>query len=219
MSDSLLLQIFLLFNVFIIGALTSIAVRHAYAHFKPAEPEAPKHPKEPASQQGGHIPPALREKLLQASQAHFQSVLNKSADELQQDLKTTATQLNNHMAKLGSDIVAEEMKRYHASLEALRKQTETTISGAQSEIANHQLDIKNKLAEHQAQLEAKLAADIAAEKEQLVQKIDSKLSDAVASFLTETLQHNVDLGAQEKYLISMLEEHKAELIKEVRDEA
>jgi hypothetical protein len=37
----------------------------------------------------------------------------------------------------------------------------------------------------------------------------------VASFLNETLQHNVDLGGQTEYLLSMLEEHKADFIREV----
>jgi len=41
----------------------------------------------------------------------------------------------------------------------------------------------------------------------------------VASFLTETLQHNVDLGAQSAYLTAMLEEHKADFAKEVADES
>jgi hypothetical protein len=45
------------------------------------------------------------------------------------------------------------------------------------------------------------------------------LADAVASFLIETMQHNVDLGAQSTYLTTMLEEHKTELTKGIIDEA
>jgi hypothetical protein len=43
------------------------------------------------------------------------------------------------------------------------------------------------------------------------------LGDAVASFLIDTLQHEVDLGAQTNYLIKTLDEHKDELKKEVDD--
>ena len=60
--------------------------------------------------------------------------------------------------------------------------------------------------------------ELAAEKEQLAKLMDTKLADAVASFLMETLPHNVDLGAQSAYLTSMLEEHKAELVREVAGE-
>ena len=58
----------------------------------------------------------------------------------------------------------------------------------------------------------------AAEKQQLIAQIDTKLADAVTSFLVETLGHNVDLGAQSDYLISVLDEHKAEFTKRVTDE-
>ena len=58
-----------------------------------------------------------------------------------------------------------------------------------------------------------------AEKQRLLQQIDTKLADAVASFLMETLQHNVDLGAQSAYLTAMLEEHKTDFAKELSDES
>ena len=58
-------------------------------------------------------------------------------------------------------------------------------------------------AERQRQVEA-----ILAEKKQIMARIDTKLSDSVASFLLETLGHEVDLGAQQTYLTKMLEEHK-----------
>jgi hypothetical protein len=48
--------------------------------------------------------------------------------------------------------------------------------------------------------------------------MDTKLADAVTSFLMETLQHNVDLGAQSAYLTAMLDEHKDELVKGVKHE-
>ena len=64
-----------------------------------------------------------------------------------------------------------------------------------------------------------MTEEITNEKEKLIQQIDTRLADAVTSFLIETLGHNVDLGAQNKYLIEMLEEHKPELIKGVKDEA
>jgi uncharacterized membrane protein len=214
--DPTFLQIFLLFNVFLIGALAAIAAQHAYVHFKP---HSQKESRPRPTPQGGHLPPEVREHLLQESQAHFQAVLNRSADELQHDLKATTEVLDKQLEKLGSEILADEMKRYRASLDQLRAQAETTITTAQTEIADHQTDLKSKLAERHAELEAKLLEEMDAEKQRLIQQIDTKLSDAVASFLMDTLQHNVDLGAQTAYLTSMLEEHKSELVKGISDEA
>ncbi|MDB5187246.1 MAG: hypothetical protein JWM07_718 [Candidatus Saccharibacteria bacterium] len=210
------LQIFLLLNVFLIGALTAVAIRHALAHFRPAhhEPEKPHTPPPSA-----HLPPAVREQLLHAAKANFQVVLERSASELQHDLTSTAAQLNKQLEKLGTKIIDDEMERYHTTLNLLRKQAETTINTAQSDVTQHQTDIQAKLVEHQAKLEADLTAKMTAEHEQLMQQIDTKLADAVTSFLFETLQHNVDLGAQSAYLTAMLDEHKDELTKGVKGEA
>jgi phenylpyruvate tautomerase PptA (4-oxalocrotonate tautomerase family) len=68
-------------------------------------------------------------------------------------------------------------------------------------------------------MQARLAEELANEKQRLAQLLDTKLADAVASFLVETLGKEVDLGAQAAYLTSMLEAHKDELIKGVTDEA
>jgi len=203
--SSLFLQLFLLLNVFLIGVLATVAVRHAYAHFRPPLHEVYKtHP----TKQVVHLPPEVRERLLEAAQANFQNVLDHSAKELQHDLETTSTQLNKQLDRIGSAIVGNEMERYQTELEQLRKQAEAAIGGAQIGIT-----------EHQAELKAKLAEEMVAEQQRLVQQIDTKLADSVASFLTETLQHNVDLGAQTPYLLDMLEAHKTDLKKEVTGEA
>ena len=111
------------------------------------------------------------------------------------------------------------MQRYRALIDELRKQSETTAVGGQSKLAEHQAELSARLDERQIELEAKLSDEMIAEKQRLTQQVDTKLADAVASFLIETLQHNVDLGAQSAYLTAMLEEHKAELTKGIVDEA
>lgn len=214
--NTLFLQLFLFINVFLIGVLATIAIRHAYAHFRP-HPSEPSKPR--AVAQVVHLPPATKERLLHASEANFQAVLARSATQLDHNLQATASQLNKQLEKLGNEIISDEMTRYRASLDELRARTELTIGSAQSEIVRHQAELKAKLAERQAELEAKLMEEIKVEKQQLLQQIDTKLADAVASFLLETLQHNVDLGAQSTYLTAMLNEHKAELTKGIIDEA
>jgi hypothetical protein len=198
------LQLFLSINIFIIGALTALALQYAYAHFKPHQPKEHPHP----IKQTVSLSPAMREHLIQQAQTNFQSVLNRSANELGHDLKSTTIELNKELEKLGDQIINDEMKRYQADLEKLRQAAEATISGAETEIATHQTDLK-----------AKLAEEIALEKERMIKQIDTKLADGVMSFLMETLQHNIDLGTQSPYLIAMLEEHKAELAKGISSEA
>jgi hypothetical protein len=204
------LQITLLVTFFLIGAVSVTAARHAYAHFKPHEEEEKPHK---TTQPPLRLPSEVKEHLLEASEVKFQTIINHSSAELEYDLKTTAAKLNSRLDKLGSEIVGEEMKRYRMDLEQLRKQTEANIEGAQKDISAHQADLKARVDARRAELEAAMNAEITAEKEVLIKLANAKLADAVASFLIETLGHNVDLGTQTAYLTAMLEEHKDEIIK------
>jgi hypothetical protein len=206
MDNSTFLQLFLFFNIFLIGAFATVALQHAIAHFRP-KPREPEKPHNPPAAQGGHLPPEVKERLLEESQTKFQHVLDRSASELSRDLEGTTSQLNKQLERLGTTVTSKEMLRYQQELDRLLKQAETTITEAQKDLTKHQDDLK-----------AKMAEEIATEKQRLIQQLDTKLGDAVASFLIETMGHNVDLGAQNSYLISMLEEHKAELTGRVSDE-
>lgn len=214
--DSTFLQIFLLINIFLMGALAAIAIRHAYAHFRPEHHDAEKDRRKP---EGAQLPRATKERLLQEAEANFKKVLERSAVELEHDQKAITAQLNKQFEKIGSQVVLHEMARYQTTLEQLRKAAENTLGGAQEEVSKHQAELAARFIERQAALEAKLAEEMAAEKQRLIQQMDTRLADAVASFLQETLPHNVDLGAQSAYLTAMLEEHKAELIKGVSNDA
>jgi hypothetical protein len=200
-----MLQAFLYFNVFLIGVLVVLAVQHAYAHFKPHEHDAEhRHPQA----EGGHLPPTVRQQLLEDAQKDFERVLKRSATELQTDLASSSEHITKQVDTFSNEVIKQELTNYRAKIAELEKQTETVVNGMHQEITSHQEDLK-----------AKLTESVEAEKQRLVQQIDTKLGDAVASFLSETLQHNVDLGAQAPYLVSVLEEHKAELAKEVAGEA
>jgi len=208
------LQLFLMINLFFLGIVVTVAARHGYAHFHP-HPEEKPHPVE----QGIRIPLVMREQLLEQATKKFQTVIDSSVTDLQHELSSTALELNKHLEKLGTAIVTDEMERFKILLEELKKKTEDVVIGGQTALAEHQKTIDAHLEERQKELETKMSEEIAAEKQQLLTQIDTKLSDAVASFLMETLQHNIDLGAQSEYLTAMLEEHKGDFSKRVTDEA
>jgi F0F1-type ATP synthase membrane subunit b/b' len=197
------LLIFLLFDVFLAGVIAATALRHALAHFRPHEHDLEK---SHAAAQSTHLPPAVREKLLEEAEASFRSVVNHAAKDLQKDLDDTAEDIKKQIGKLGDEAEDKEMEHYKATVVQLQDKTKDDLAS-----------IDKELADQKAELKAKFAEDMAAEKQRLLTQIDTKLGDAVASFLTETLQHNVDLGAQSAYLTAMLEEHKAEFAKEVDD--
>ncbi len=134
-------------------------------------------------------------------------MFNHSVGQLQQDLTDTSQQINTLIKRLATDVVSSELEHYRTDLEKLHEQADKDITG-----------IKNQIDGHQAELKDRVAQELEDEKQRLIKQIDTKLADAVGSFLLETLQHNVDLGSQSDYLIAVLEEHKADFIKEVSDE-
>jgi hypothetical protein len=205
MEGTVLLQIFLIINVFVLGVLAVIAYQHFNKHIRPknSQPEDAKIP-QPASFE---LPEHYKQRLLEASKAQFQDVLNHSANQMEGDLKVTGEHINNLVVRLASEIVSEELERYRTQLSQLHEKADSEMGGIRSEIA-----------QHQSEIEAKIAQEMDAEKQKLLKQIDTKLNDAVTSFLLETLQHNVDLGSQSTYLVEMLEQHKADFIKEVGNE-
>ena len=204
---NIFLLLFLLVDVLLIGVFAPIAVRHARAHFWHKK-QAASDTKQHAPVQNGHLPPSIREHLLEEAQHNFERVLNTSAKELQEDLTAAALDIHKLLEKMGTEAVAGELESYRTRLAELQKKTEEDMVGMRENIAAQQEELK-----------AKVAADIQAEKQRLLTQIDTRLADAVTSFLLDTLQHEIDLGAQQTYLIKMLDEHKEEFMKEVKDEA
>jgi hypothetical protein len=210
MTANTLFEIFILVDVFLIGVLSVIAVRHADAHYRPAkqQPEPQHKASEPsAPTDSDRLPEAIKQRMLQDSEVKFQTVLNDSAGSLQHDLKATAQQIDNMVNNLATQIVTGELESYRTQLAQLNKQAQVEMSGVKKEVVGYQTELK-----------AKIAQELQAEKLQLLKQIDTKLADAVSSFLLETLQHNIDLGSQSPYLIALLEEHKTDFKKELADD-
>jgi F0F1-type ATP synthase membrane subunit b/b' len=217
MTGNTFLQIFLFLQIFIIGMLVTLAIQHALAHYRPGQPKA-ENPEPLYPLPHEHIPPAVKEKMIQESQRQFQATLNQSASDLQRDLKESSAQINNLVNKLASGIVASELERYQEELNRLQDKANTEMGGIRTEIAKHEDELKAKLSQVIEAERQRSIKEIESEKQRLIKQIDTKLADAVGSFLVETLQHNIDLGSQSSYLIAMLEEHKADFVKGVADE-
>jgi hypothetical protein len=195
--------LFLIINAFIVGGLLTLAIQHAYAHFRPHKEEK----KAATVDHSAHLPPAIREQLLANAQKKYQTMLDQSALDLQKDLGSTAHVLTTQLHKIGGKIVNDELDQYKNALRDMHVQADDAINGGRKDIEAYQAEMKTKLSD-----------EVVAEKARLIAQIDTKLSDAVVSFLIETLQHDVDLGAQSAYLTKTLEQHKEEFKKGVSDE-
>jgi hypothetical protein len=201
MSETTILQILLFAQALVLGSLVTLAVQYYRRHYGSSYHETEiLHPIDPEEV----LSPEVKQRLIEESELKIQSALNSTAHKLNSDLDVSAVEINRLVKRLATDIVSGEMERYRLQLGQLHEQADKQMGVIREEVAKYEETIK-----------ARIDQELTAERQKLVTQIDTKLADAVASFLNETLQHNVDLGGQTEYLLSMLEEHKADFIREV----
>jgi hypothetical protein len=212
-----MLQVFLYLNLFLAGIAAALAARYGYEHYI-SQKTLTTNVLSPDTHTSA-MSDAARARIVQEAQTRFQAIMENAANDLQDDLQITSTTISTKLKSLGDNIVDVEMKRYTDSLEQLRTITEESMGMAAAAVTKHQGELQAALQARQKELEDALHQDMTAEKERLVAELDKKLAGAVTSFLIEALGHNVDLGAQSAYLTEALEAHKADLIKELKDDA
>jgi hypothetical protein len=149
--------------------------------------------------------PELQKEAREA-EMRYQQAIQEAVGKFSQDLGATSQLINEQIKRMSVDIISQELEGYRADIDKLRQEAATTLG-----------QVTTAVAEERQKLQQSMEADVEAEKERRLAEFDAKLGEAVSSFLLETLKHNVDLGAQSTYLMATLEEHKAELLAEVKD--
>ncbi len=218
MSASVFIQLILLLNVFIIGALTPVIYKNAKAHFEGNKDKPEPETRPDAIEPTVHLSSTAKDHLLKEAENKFHTSLEHSVSKLSHDLDATSNQIDGLVKHLATEIVGNELERYRAELAQLRQKAQEDLNNVKTVIDSHKAEITSGLEQEIQAEKQKMLEKMEAEKQHLTEQINTKLADAVASFLLEALGHNVDLGSQSAYLTSLLEEHKAEFVKEVSDE-
>lgn len=196
------MQIFLLVNVFLIGVGVTISVLHARAHFRPV----PKDKISRSAAKAVRLSAKNREKIIKEAEDTYRKALNNTTQKLVGDLEHTATRLNSDLSALGEKIIHSELDTFKQKLAGVQVSLQTA---GQTSLQ----DAK----QYQEQLKQKMQAELDQEKGFLLNQIDTKLADSMVAFLVETLQHDVDLGAQTAYLTKILDEHKDDFKRSVEE--
>lgn len=163
-------------------------------------------------------------------------IIHKETERHKTELEQLYTQAEQEIKTVAASL-SEHSDQHKQKIDTFSQQTDAVIKAANQDIENYKQQLKSKLDElyqqadtsiatinqdiqaHAQEIKQQLSKETEAEKQQLLQQFETKLADAVAAFLTETLGHNVDLGAQSEYLTNTLQAHKDELLKGVKDEA
>jgi F0F1-type ATP synthase membrane subunit b/b' len=142
--------------------------------------------------------------IAELAKSNLKGLLDQQSTAMVHDLGELRTRVVTQVEQTAQNALTEQLEQYHISLEALRNQAIQTLSGLQTDLDKRRADLM-----------ANLEAQVKAEEEKLMDQFGAKLSDTVAAYLIESLGNNVDLGAQSQYIFDVLNEHKAELKREV----
>ena len=140
------------------------------------------------------------EKIQQEAKSQLADAAKVAAERLQKSLNNGVDQVSANINDSLSTSLSAEFEKYQVSLSALRDQSIEQFAHLQQELDHR----RTELMEH-------LEREVAAEHAQRVDAFNAKLGDVVASYIVESLGNNVDLGAQTSYIISVLEQHKDDI--------
>lgn len=191
-------------NIIVIGLVVlNIAVVLIFTRHRPAGP-----PPSAAAPSPAQLPADQLTKLQQDTQAAFKFAVNDAAQKFHEDLAATSKSLNQLTLKLTTEVVERELEDYRTGLADARAQALGSLA-----------EMQKAVVEKQKALETDLDAEIAKRREFLIAKLDSKLGQAVAAYLVESLGQGVDLGAQKTFLLENLERNKEALKKDLSNDA
>ena len=134
----------------------------------------------------------------------LREIVARSAEQLEASLKATIAGLNTKTEEMATQTLSQEFEKYQASFEALRE-----------EMLREFNELQKQLDERRVQLGADMESAVRKDREARMDAFNARLADVVSSYIVETLDKGVDLGAQSAYILHTLEQHKEDIKKDV----
>jgi hypothetical protein len=139
-----------------------------------------------------------------AAKKQLDAAVAQAAKTLAQDLSATSLKVNRDLQELAEKYIRQELEEYHKTVIQFKDTASASLT-----------DIQQTMDQQRQSLTKGLNEEIAAERERLLAQFDRRLADVVSAYLIEALGNNADLGTQSQSLFAALEQHKAELKKDI----
>jgi F0F1-type ATP synthase membrane subunit b/b' len=136
----------------------------------------------------------------------YEAEIAKATQTFGTDLADTSQRLSEQVSRLTTDVIEKELAAYHDTLDGVRQTANEAMERIRAAVEEQRLELKKGM-----------EADLAAERQRLIERFDAKLGDVVGSYIAESLGGGVDLGAQMQFIVTSLEAHKADIKKDLGD--
>lgn len=147
----------------------------------------------------------FREELRNRGRLHFEKIIGESAMFLQQDLRQTASQLNDYMRGQITRTLQVEFKKYEQSITDAKQ------------IALDSIDKTITTIEQQRELlENQLHDQANAERDQIIARFESQMAFVVNHYVMQAIGNQIDLTDQLEFILAELENNKAAIIEDIK---
>jgi len=150
----------------------------------------------------------FREELRNRGRLHFEKIISENAMFLQQDLRMTATQVNQFMKDQITKTLKEEFAKYEQSIADAKQLATEALNKTQVAIEQ----------QHQI-LSEQLQAQVAEEKQRLVARFEENMSDIVNHYVLSAIGNQIDLSDQLEFIIGSLEANKQAIVEDIKNGA
>ena len=146
----------------------------------------------------------FRQELRNRGLLHFEKIINENAMFLQQDLRITASQVNDYMKQEIKRTLTEEFAKYETSISDAKQLAVDSINKTQRAIEEQRTiltDQMNKQAE--------------AGKAQIIARFEDNMADIINHYVMVAIGDQIDLNDQLEYIIADLEANKTAIMEDV----
>lgn len=150
----------------------------------------------------------FREELRNRGRLHFEKIISDNAMFLQQDLRLTTSQINEHMKQEINKTLQEAFKKYEESIEDAKEIALESIKKTQSSVE-----------EQRAMMEKQLKEAITQEKARLIARFEKNMADIVNHYVLSAVGGHISLDDQLEYILDELERNKKEMVKDIESGA
>ena len=134
----------------------------------------------------------------------YEAEITKSTQVFAVDLQATSARLSEQVSRLTTQVIEEELGAYQSTLEELRKVAAGTMEQIRANVETQRVELRTSM-----------EAEVAIEREHLIEKFQVKMGDIVAGYISESLGGGIDLGSQMSYIVASLEAHKDDIKKDL----
>lgn len=150
----------------------------------------------------------FREELRNRGRLHFEKIISENAMFLQQDLRMTATQVNEFMKEQITKTLKEEFAKYEQSIADAKQLATEALNKTQAAIEQ----------QHQI-LSQQLQTQVAEEKQRLMARFEENMSDIINHYVLAAIGNQIDLSDQLEFIIGNLEANKKAILEDVKNGA